>query len=120
MTTKSHTELAALAKSCGATVYVHRTNPHEPAIAFSPAAWEKFAAALESPERVQVAQDSARLDWLESNYGLHREAEITYVVDGFQIEFTYDGNTTDGKCYHGEDLRAAIDAARARGDGGAG
>lgn len=55
--------------------------------------------------------DTERLDWLEGQYGLHREAEITYVVDGYEIEITYEGNPTYGKIYHGETLRDAIDAA---------
>jgi hypothetical protein len=55
--------------------------------------------------------DAERLDWLEEQFGLHKEVEITYVVDGYEIEFTYDGNPTDGKRYHGETLRSAIDAA---------
>lgn len=36
--------LMALAKECGATVYAHRTSPHEPAVAFGPSAWEAFSA----------------------------------------------------------------------------
>ncbi len=44
--------------------------------------------------------DTERLDWLEEQFGLHHELEITYVVDGYEIEFTYDGNPTDGKTYH--------------------
>lgn len=37
-----------LAKECGATFYRHRTNPHQPAVAFSPVAWEKFVKATEA------------------------------------------------------------------------
>lgn len=55
-----------------------------------------------------MATDTEILDWLENQYGLHRELEITYVVDGYEVEFTYDGNPTDGKQYHGENLRDAL------------
>lgn len=55
-----------------------------------------------------MATDTEILDWLENQYGLHRELEITYVVDGYEVEFTYDGNPTDGKQYHGENLREAL------------
>jgi hypothetical protein len=36
-----------LAKQCGATFYTHRTSPHQAAVAFGPAAWEKFIKATE-------------------------------------------------------------------------
>jgi len=55
--------------------------------------------------------DKERLTWLENQFGLHREVEILYVVDGYEIEFTHDGNSTDGKIYHGKTLRDTIDAA---------
>lgn len=55
-----------------------------------------------------MATDTEILDWLENQYGLHSELEITYVVDGYEIEFTYDGNQTDGKKYHGVNLRDAM------------
>ena len=57
--------------------------------------------------------DAERLDWLEKQFGLHKEVEITYVVDGYEIEFMYDCNPTNGKKYHGATLRDAIDAASA-------
>ena len=41
----------ALAERCGATFYRHRTSPHEPAVAFSPTAWLKFVAALDTLEQ---------------------------------------------------------------------
>lgn len=37
--------LTALAKECGAITYTHRSNPHEAAVSFGPAAWEKFVEA---------------------------------------------------------------------------
>lgn len=55
-----------------------------------------------------MATDTEILNWLETQYGLHRELEITYVVDGYEVEFTYDGNPTDGKQHHGETLRDAL------------
>ncbi len=55
-----------------------------------------------------MATDTDIIDWLENQYDLHRELEITYVVDGYVVEFTYDGNPTDRKRYHGDTLRAAL------------
>lgn len=55
-----------------------------------------------------MATDTEMLDWLENQYGLHRELEITYVVDGYTVEFTYNGNSTDGNQYHGVNLRDAL------------
>ncbi len=63
-------------------------------------------------KQLKIPTDTERLDWLEEQYGLHREVEITYVVDGYEIEFTHDGNPTDGKRYHGRTLHEAIDAAK--------
>lgn len=42
-----------LAKSCGATFYRHRTSPHEAAVAFGPAAWEKFCKELNDRPRAK-------------------------------------------------------------------
>lgn len=36
------------AKESGAVFYAHRSSPHEPAVAFSPTAWEAFCASLEA------------------------------------------------------------------------
>ena len=62
-------------------------------------------------ENAELRKDAAMLDWFEDQYGLHRGLEITYVVDGYDIEKTYDGNATDGKRHHGKSFREAIDAA---------
>lgn len=51
------------------------------------------------------------LTWLENQYGLHKGLDITYVVDGYEVEFTYDGNPTDGRIYHGETLSEALQKA---------
>lgn len=55
-----------------------------------------------------VKSDKEILDWLESQYDLHRKLEIMYVVDGYQVEFRRDGNKTNGKRYRGETLRGAL------------
>lgn len=46
-------EREALARECGATFYKNRHSPHEPAVAFSPTAWEKFTAAQAQRADVQ-------------------------------------------------------------------
>ena len=58
-----------------------------------------------------IYTDEEILNWLESQYGLHRELEITYVVDGYEVEIVYDGNPTNGKLYRGDSLRVAITRA---------
>lgn len=61
---------------------------------------------------VQVAlTDKARLDWLQAQHTLHRAVEVLYVVDGYELTVTYDGNPITGYRYHGDTLRAAIDLA---------
>lgn len=47
-------DLVAQARECGATFYKNRHSPHEPAVAFSPTAWEKFTAAQAQRAEVQV------------------------------------------------------------------
>lgn len=58
-----------------------------------------------------IPTDTEILDWLERKHGLHTEIDITYVVVGYDVEVTYDGNQTDGKIYHGETLRSALQKA---------
>lgn len=53
--------LMALAKECGATVYAHRTSPHEPAVAFSPSAWEAFSARALAAVPASQAEENAAL-----------------------------------------------------------
>lgn len=56
--------------------------------------------------------DEERLNWLEAMHSLHQSVEILYVVDGYEIQVTHDGNP-EGKPVHGQTLRHAIDAAAA-------
>lgn len=63
-------------------------------------------------EVAELRRDAERLDWLEVNHTLHKAMEILYVVDGYEVTPTYNGNHNDGP-FHGETLREAIDAARA-------
>jgi hypothetical protein len=67
-----------------------------------------------------LAADARRLDWIEAQLTLHSDVEMLYVVDGYEVQHIVQGDgaivTT---CAHGEDLRAAIDAAiqrRAKGE----
>lgn len=41
-----------------------------------------------------------KIEWLESMYTLHGKVEILYVVDGYQIQRTYDDS------YVGEPIKA--------------
>lgn len=59
--------------------------------------------------------DSERLDWIEAQHTLHRSVEFLYVVDGYEVEYLYDGNPVT-KPFRGETLRAAIDVAIAAGE----
>lgn len=57
-------------------------------------------------------KDATRLNWLEAKHTLHKAVEILYVVDGYEVTLTHDGDPFSGP-FHGQDLRAAIDAAMA-------
>lgn len=66
-------------------------------------------AALEAAlSAKQGEQDAARLNWLEDSHTLHKAVEFLYVVDGFEVQHTYDDNPV-GNPIHGETLREAID-----------
>lgn len=56
--------------------------------------------------------DEQRLQWIEDHLTLHRDVELLYVVDGYQVTLL---DTTPGRPYEreylGETLRDAIDAA---------
>ena len=62
-----------------------------------------------SENEAQIALDGKRLDWLEEMHTLHKAVEFLYVVDGYNVTLTYDGNALAQ--YHGATLRDAIDAA---------
>lgn len=57
--------------------------------------------------------DAERLDWLERNHTLHTEVEITYVVDGYEVEVTDESGRALSESHHGRTLRDAIDLAMA-------
>lgn len=59
----------------------------------------------------ELQRDAMRLDWLEKQYTLHKEAEIWYVVDGYQINLTEDDGRTCAASFSGTTLRQAIDEA---------
>jgi hypothetical protein len=61
-------------------------------------------------ENAELRKDAARLDWIEAQHTLHRSVELLYVVDGYEVEYLYDGNSIS-KPHRGDSLRAAIDAA---------
>lgn len=45
--------------------------------------------------------------WLQDRHTLHQQVEILYVVDGYELTFTWDGEPYAGP-YHGETLGHAI------------
>jgi len=51
--------------------------------------------------------DAEILDWLEAKHTLHRAVEILYVVDGYEIALTYDGEPLRGMRWKGNTLRDA-------------
>jgi hypothetical protein len=57
-----------------------------------------------------VKTDAQILDWLEESHTLHREVEVTYVVDGYEVEILHDGTAIFGP-WHGETLREAYSLA---------
>jgi hypothetical protein len=77
------------------------------------AALESANAALK--ERLAaVEKDTERLDWYEVQHGLHTAVEVLYVVDGYDLSLTYNGDSTAE--FHGDTVRVAIDAAIAAGE----
>lgn len=52
------------------------------------------------------------LEWLQRQHTLHKAVEFLYVVDGYQLTFTYDSEPV-GDTYHGATIVDAIKAARA-------
>lgn len=69
---------------------------------------EAVAALVAGNARLR--EDKARLDWLEAHCTLHTYPEFLYVVDGYQVCVSRDGNPSPA--YEGHDLRSAIDVAR--------
>ncbi len=55
-----------------------------------------------------------QIEWLESMHTLHGAVEILYVVDGFQIQRTFDGGEV-GAPIKADTLIEAIDEAIAQG-----
>lgn len=53
------------------------------------------------------------LDWLERCHTLHRQIEILYVVDGYQVMATYDGEPIYRSQWTGATLREACSLAMA-------
>ena len=58
------------------------------------------------------SEDTADLDWLEAQYGLHAGLDILYVVDGYTVTPTRQDGDVVGTTHHGTTLREAIRAAR--------
>lgn len=65
---------------------------------------------------LELEADAARLDWYERQHTLHYSLEFIYVVDGYELSKTRDGNVQ--WTIHEENLRATIDAAMSGGHDG--
>lgn len=57
-------------------------------------------------------RDALCLQWLEDCHTLHREVEITYVVDGYQVEVVMDTGASVAGPWFGLTLADALDTAR--------
>lgn len=68
---------------------------------------ERQAVEIEALRR-----DAERLDWYESQHTLHYWLELLYVVDGYELSRSRDGNIQ--WAVQADNLRAAIDAALSR------
>lgn len=68
---------------------------------------------VNGPDLRRLVEEGLRLQWLEDQHTLHKSVEILYVVDGYEVQHTYDGDPV-GPAFHGETLSAAIDTARAK------
>lgn len=55
--------------------------------------------------------DGQMIDWLERMHTLHQQVEILYVVDGYEITVTHDGEPIFGQRWRGENLREALTKA---------
>lgn len=64
-------------------------------------------AFLEAQERDTITQ----VEWLERANTLHRQVEMLYVVDGYEVQLTWDG-TPISEAFHGETLSDAISKAQ--------
>ncbi len=60
--------------------------------------------------------DAKILDWLERQHTLHRGVDALYVVDGYSVTITYDGEPMPGKEWYGETLREAYAKAMQKHD----
>lgn len=64
--------------------------------------------------RAIIAKQAARMEWLEDMNTLHGTVEMLYVVDGYQLTYTY-YDSQIGEPVHGATLAEAIDKAIAAG-----
>lgn len=62
--------------------------------------------------RADRDRTKAKIDWLQKVNGLHRSFETLYVVDGYHVTITWDGEEIS-KPFHGKTLDLAIEAAMA-------
>lgn len=66
-------------------------------------------------DRALRTRDGELLDWLQDQFTLHRGVDVVYVVDGYRVALTRDGDAI-GEPAYGATLREALwKAKRARG-----
>lgn len=66
---------------------------------------------MDESNRKGVRWDEVRMQWLEDHLTLHKQVELLYVVDGYEVTTMDDSKPGSERVYRGETLRDAIDAA---------
>ena len=61
--------------------------------------------------RTADPSDAERLDWYESKHTLHKDLELLYVVDGYELSIMDQDGQKVVACYSGKNIRECIDAA---------
>lgn len=72
-------------------------------------AWSVIAEAL-SRKEVRRTNYYDKIEWLQKANTLHRQADILYVVDGYDVTITWDENPIS-EAFHGGTLDKALEAA---------
>jgi hypothetical protein len=68
-----------------------------------------LTSANAESELEALMKDAERLDWIEDANTLHQQTEFLYVVDGYELHLVND--RIGDAVFHGETVRAVIDAA---------
>jgi hypothetical protein len=83
----------------------------------NPAELEAFLVQVQKLR--MFPDDSCIIDWLQRHTTLHRDVELAYVVDGYEVTITHDCVPIAGP-WRGKDLRSALTLAMANWNQGSG